>query len=214
MKQTLLILVAGSSGSGKSTVVREMMAQLGEDICTLVPLDMFYLNQSSIPVAKRVEINFDHPDAIDWEELYYVVRNLQEGNKTKLPFYDFVTHTRIPGKATPVSPKKIIIVEGIMVLWGKKFREMADYSIFVDAPMDTCLSRRLRRDTAPETEGGRGRTHDSVSEQWEVVRDMYLAHFEPTKMHAHLIIPRGGKNDGGITLLVAAIRQLLSEREE
>ncbi len=212
MTNPIIILIAGSSGSGKSTVVKEMIEQLGPDICTLVPLDMLYLDQSSIPETKRVEINFDHPEAIDWEELYYIVRNLQEGNKAKLPFYDFSSHTRIQDKAIPISPRKIIIVEGIMVLWSKRLRQMADYSIFVDTPLDTCLSRRLLRDTASESDGGRGRTHDAVIEQWEVVRDMYLAHFEPTKMHAHLIIPRGGKNDGGIALLVAAIRQLLSER--
>lgn len=212
MTKTIIVLVAGSSGSGKSTVVKEMIEQIGVDVCTLVPLDMLYLDQASISANDRAEINFDHPEAIDWEELYYVVRSLQEGNDVKLPFYDFSTHTRIKEKATPIFSRKIVVVEGIMVLWSRKLREMADYSIFVDTPLDTCLSRRLLRDTAPASEGGRGRTHDSVIEQWEVVRDMYLAHFEPTKMHADLIIPRGGKNDGGIVLLVAAIRQLLSER--
>lgn len=207
----IIILIAGASGSGKSTVVDEIIEHLGKHICAKVSLDMFYHDQLTVPHDRRSKTNFDHPDAIDWEKLHHVVAHLQDGQNTKLPHYDFKTHTRIPEKALMISPRPIIIVEGIMVLWDEKLREMADYMIFVDTPLDTCLSRRIKRDVAPPEEGGRGRTHDSVITQWEIVRDMYLTHFEPTKIHAHLIIPRGGKNDTGVRLLIAALHQSISE---
>jgi len=208
----LIVLVSGASGSGKSTVVEHIVETVGNNSCSVIPLDMFYRDRPEISLTEREKINYDHPDAIEWELLYQTIKTIQQKNSTLLPQYDFATHCRKEEPLATIEPRPIIIVEGIMVLYPEELRNMADYSIFVETPLDLCLSRRLQRDTAPESEGGRGRSYDSVIEQWQTVRDMYLTHFEPTKLHADIILPRGTRNQKGIQLVIASLTHILEKK--
>jgi len=209
---SLIILVAGASGSGKSTVVEHIIQTLGQDICDVIPLDMFYRDRSDISDEEKPLLNYDHPDAIDWETLYQTIDDIKTHRQATLPYYDFNTHTRIVEKTRIFTTKPIIIVEGIMVLYPEDLRQKADYRIFVETPLDICLGRRLQRDTASKDAGGRGRSYKSVITQWQTVRDMYLTHFEPTKLHADLILPRGTRNEKGIQLVIAALTHLLEQK--
>jgi uridine kinase len=205
-----IILIAGASGSGKTTVVNEILKKLGYNNADKAELDKFYHDLSHLSEEARKLYNFDDPKALDWYEIIHVVKSLKEGNSTILPSYNYKTHCREPDKATKIIPKNIIIVEGVMALWSKELRKLADFTIFVNAPLDICLQRRLERDTLPIEQGGRGRTHESVLRQWDTVREMFLLHFAPTERLADLIIPRGGHNEKGIELLVRSLKTLIN----
>ncbi|OOF67217.1 uridine kinase [Rodentibacter caecimuris] len=209
----IIIAIAGASASGKSciasTVHKELCNELGYEEIGIIAEDSYYKDQSHLQMEERVKTNYDHPNSMDRELLIEHLTALKVGNAVDIPVYSYVEHTRTP-KSTHFLPKKIIILEGILLLTDERIRQLADISVFVDAPLDICFIRRLQRDMEE-----RGRSLQSVIDQYRAtVRPMYLQFIEPSKQHADIIIPRGGKNRIAINMLKAQILHLLAQHKE
>jgi uridine kinase len=201
----VIVGVAGGTGSGKTTVVREIVRQLGSDVA-VIQHDSYYRDRSGVPPEERQRINYDHPDALETALLVEHLHALQNGQPVGVPVYDFPTHTRT-SRVTPVAPKRAVVVEGILVLADPDLRSLMDIRIFVDTDPDLRMIRRLQRDVRE-----RGRTMESVVSQYlETVRPMHLEFVEPSKRHAHVIVPEGGENDVAVDMLVSRIRALAGE---
>jgi uridine kinase len=201
----VIVGVAGGTGSGKTTVVREIVRQLGPDVA-VIQHDSYYRDRGGIPPEERKRINYDHPDALETSLLVDHLRALQNGQPVGVPVYDFPTHTRTP-TVTPLAPRRAIIVEGILVLAEPELRSLMDIRVFVDTDPDLRMIRRLERDVRE-----RGRTLESVVAQYlETVRPMHMEFVEPSKRYAHVIIPEGGENDVAVDMLVSRIRALSRE---
>jgi uridine kinase len=200
----VVIGVAGGSASGKTTVVDEIVGALGPDQVTVIEHDAYYYDRSSIPPAERVHINYDHPDALETGLLVRHLGELQAGRPAAIPIYDFAEHTRLTETRT-VLPRKVIIVEGMLILAERHLRESMDIRVFVDTDADVRFIRRLVRDVKE-----RGRTVDSVVQQYlETVQPMHLEFVEPSKRHAHVIIPQGGQNRVAVDMLITKITAVL-----
>ena len=199
----VIIGVAGGSGSGKTTVVREIVSRLGPDDVALIQHDSYYRDRSELSPTERAKVNYDHPDSLETSLLVKDVRSLRDGHAVNVPVYDFSTHTRTT-KVVPLAPRKVVIVEGILVLADPDLRAQMAMRVFVDTDPDIRMIRRLRRDMKE-----RGRTLDSVVTQYlESVRPMHLEFVEPSKRHAHVIIPEGGENFVAVEMLVARIHDM------
>jgi uridine kinase len=199
----VIIGVAGGSGSGKTTVVREIVAALGPGHVTVVQHDSYYRDRSGMSPAERSAVNYDHPDALETSLLVDHVRTLLAGEPVRVPVYDFATHTRT-AETVEVLPRSTVIVEGILVLADPDLRDLMDIRVFVDTDADLRMVRRLKRDVAK-----RGRSMESVVSQYlETVRPMHLEFVEPSKRHAHVIIPEGGQNLVGVDMLITKIRSI------
>ncbi len=208
MKRPLLILVAGGSASGKSTVVKEILDRAGLDDVLIIKHDDYYLDQSDLPLEVRYLTNYDHPSSLDNELLYKHLVTLLDGNSIDKPTYDFVNHTR-SSVVEHVSPKPIIIVEGILILENEKIRDLSNMNLFVELDDDTRFIRRLLRDMRE-----RGRTLESIISQYETtVKPMFHKHIKPTKRFADVIIPNDRKHDIAVDLIVTKIKQILGEKE-
>lgn len=202
----IVIGVAGGSGSGKTTVVREIMRGIGPDQVTVIHHDSYYRDHANLSAEDRSRLNYDHPESLETELLVEHVRRLCAGESVEVPVYDFTLHQRRK-ETTTVRPAKVVIVDGILILWDPALRELMDIKIFVDADPDVRLIRRLSRDITE-----RGRTVESVIEQYTgTVRPMHLEFVEPTKRYADLIVPRGGHNRVAIDMLVTKIKAVLRE---
>jgi len=201
-----LIGITGGTGSGKSTVAKEIYNKFDEACIFMIEQDSYYKDQSSIPFEERCKKNYDHPDAFDNELLIDHLKNLIDLNVIEKPIYDFETHNR-KKETVKVEPRDIIIVEGILVLQDPKIRELLDIKIYVDTDADVRIIRRLLRDI-----NERGRTVDSVINQYlTVVRPMHMQFIEPSKRYADIIIPEGGHNKVAIDMMVANIKHLLQK---
>ena len=206
MKRPILIGIAGGTGSGKSTISREIFSEFEEDCIAMVEQDSYYRDQSNLSMQERVKTNYDHPDAFDNDLLVEHLRALINREPIEKPMYDFSIHTRVK-ETIPVQPKDIIIVEGILVLEDERIRDLLDIKIYVDTDADVRIIRRLIRDI-----NERGRTVESVINQYlSVVRPMHLQFAEPTKRYADIIVPEGGQNKVAIDILVANIKQILNK---
>ncbi len=200
-----IIGIAGGTGSGKTTVVKEIVNSLPEGSVVVIPQDSYYKDSSHIPVEERQFINFDHPDAFDWELLVKQIGMLREGKAIDQPTYSYITCTRQP-EVVHIEPKEVIIIEGIMALVNPELRDLMDLKIFVDADADDRLIRLIRRDVIE-----RGRTPETVISRYErIVKEMHWEFIEPTKKFADIIMPQGGHNIKAIQALQMSIRFFLS----
>jgi uridine kinase len=201
---TLVIGVAGGTGSGKTTVVRKIGERLTMEHVVILPQDAYYKDNSGISMEDRRKVNYDHPLAFDNDLLIEHVRLLKEGREVHMPIYSFITYTRRE-ETILLKPRKIIIVEGILILEDPRIREILDIKVFVDTDPDERFIRRLKRDIQE-----RGRSIDSVIEQYtQVVRPMHLQFIEPTKRYADIIIPEGGNNEVAVDILTSNIKAKL-----
>src|SRR3990172_3817578 len=201
---TIIIGLAGGTGSGKTTVARVILNRVGAQHIAYVPHDAYYRNFSDLPKAQRDLINWDHPDSLDTDLMIKHVKALKAGQAVDLPVYDFTTHARTD-QTVHVEPQPIILVEGILIFADPRLRELFDVKIFVDTDADLRFIRRLQRDIAE-----RGRTAESVVRQYlDTVRPMHLEFVEPSKRYADVIIPEGGLNEVAMDMVVARISELL-----
>ncbi|RKW61174.1 MAG: uridine kinase [Prevotella sp.] len=204
MNKTTIIGIAGGTGSGKTTVVNKIVEALPPHYVAVVPLDSYYNDTSEMTEEERHAINFDHPDAFDWKLLAKHVDDLRKGIAIEQPTYSYLLCNRLK-ETIHVSPKPVIIIEGIMTLLNKRLRDIMDLKIFVDADPDERLIRNIQRDTID-----RGRTVSMVVERYlEVLKPMHEQFIEPTKRYADLIIPQGGENEKGIGILCRYIEGLV-----
>jgi len=198
-----VIGVAGGSGSGKTTVVRRIIESIGNDQVTVLEHDRYYRDRNDLRLEERAALNYDHPDSLETDLLVRHLHELRAGRAVELPTYDFARHAR-QSATVPVSPRKAIIVEGILIFADAALRDLMDVKVFVDADDDTRFIRRLQRDISE-----RGRTVASVIEQYlGTVKPMHLEFVEPSKRYADIIIPQGGHNTVAIDMLLTLIRAL------
>ncbi len=166
----ILIGIAGCSGSGKTTLARELAHQLD---ATLFPLDLYYRDLSQFPLDQRDKRNFDHPDSLESELFIAHIRALAQGHTIQRPVYDFATHSRVPNAFEPITPTRFLLVEGILALHYPDLHPLFHFSVYVDAPNEICLNRRIYRDMRE-----RGRTRESVIAQFEAtakpMADLYV----------------------------------------
>jgi uridine kinase len=199
----LVVGIAGGTSSGKTTVTREITNALGATNIALLQHDSYYKDLTQFNGKQPHEINFDHPDAYDSKLLIEHVKELRRGSAIRQPVYSYVTYRRTDEEKL-VEPKRIIVVEGILVFYEPELRELIDVKVFVDTDDDERVLRRIRRDVLD-----RGRTIESVMKQYiETVKPMHLEFVEPTKRWADVIIPRGGENRVAIDLVVRMLRTL------
>jgi uridine kinase len=205
MTKPFLLGVAGGSGSGKTTVAERLAALIAGTDLALLRLDAYYRDRNHLPFEERAADNYDHPDAFDWPLLLDHVRALREGIQVQVPVYDFATYQRLPERQT-VAPARIVVVEGILVLYEPELRELFDLRVFVDTDADVRFIRRLERDVAE-----RERSAESVIEQYlATVRPSHLQFIEPSKRYADVVVPHGGMNVPALDVLMARVRELLA----
>jgi len=205
---TLIIGVAGGTGSGKTTVADEIVRRVGPGRIVSVHQDRYYRDLSHVDPDQRTQHNFDHPNAIEEELLVEHLGRLTSGQPAPLPVYDFARHIRT-ASVEIAEPRPVVLLEGILILAVAPVRELIDVKLFVDTDPDIRFIRRLRRDLAE-----RGRTVQSVIDQWtETVRPMHLEFVEPSKRYADLIIPEGGFNIVALDLVISRIEQVLGGSE-
>lgn len=202
---TVVLGVAGGSGSGKTTVVDQIVRAVGPARVAVLRHDRYYRELGHLPPPERAAFNFDHPDAFDDDLFVEHVHALVRGLAVPMPRYDYAAFTRVEG-VDEVEPRPVVLVEGILLFASARLRDLLDVKVFVDADADLRLLRRLRRDVRE-----RDRTVESVLEQYErTVRPMHLEFVAPSKRWADVIVPRGGHNRVGIEMVAARVEQLLA----
>ncbi len=203
----LVVGIAGGTGSGKSTVARKIGDGLRDLTVAYLDLDAYYRDHSHLTLEERRKVNWDHPDAFDFPLFLSHLAALKAGEGVDKPVYDFVTHTRSDQRVETQSAR-VIVVDGILLFVEETVRSALDLKVFVDADADVRLARRIARDTVE-----RGRPVDEILEQFlTTVRPMHLQFVEPSKRYADLIVPLGGHNLIAIDMILASIRQLVSDR--
>ena len=204
-----MIGIAGGSGSGKTTVVNAITTQLKERV-VVIPQDSYYKDSSHLPMEERQKINFDHPDAIDFDLLCEQLKALKEGKTIEQPVCSYITCSRSKTETVTVAPAEVIIIEGILVFTCKDLREQMDIRIFVDADDDDRLMRVMARDILE-----RGKTVETVIERYtKTVKPMYLQFIEPSKRYADIIIPQGGHNKVAIDIISATVEKSLRKMNQ
>ena len=197
----LTIGISGGSGSGKSTVVNELITRLPDNGVAVIHQDAYYWDNGDKSHQEKQQINFDHPDAIEWEMLISQLKDLKLGESIEMPHYSYVTCAR-SAETTLVQPRKIIIIEGILILTEPGLRDLLDIKVFVDTDPNERLRRIIRRDMDE-----RGRSPGQELRHYETfVKPMHVKFIEPSKRFADIIVPRGGKNRVALDILVSHIQ--------
>lgn len=205
MGKTVVIGVSGGSASGKTTVANRIKDAFFENV-ELLSQDYYYLPYDDLPFEERVKLNYDHPKAFDTSKLIGDITSLKEGKAIDRPVYSYTEYTRL-SETVSVNPSKVLIVEGFMIFENSKLRDLMDIKIYVDTDADIRLIRRIVRDV-----NERGRTLESVIYQYiNTVKPMHEQFVEPYKKYADIIIPRGGKNDVAIDMLIHKIKSIVEE---
>jgi len=200
----LIIGIAGGTGSGKTTVVRKIIERLPKGEVAVLPQDSYYRDSSHLPLEKRQEINFDHPNSIEFELLQDHIKQLKAGVTIKQPIYSYLTCTRSE-ETILVKPTEVVIVEGILTLTQPELRNLMDIKVFVDCDADDRLNRVIKRDIVE-----RGRSVEKVLARYEeTLKPMHLQFIEPTKRYADIIVPQGGNNHVAINILTQFIQKNL-----
>tara|TARA_B110000263_G_scaffold161121_1_gene140097 strand:- start:316 stop:945 length:630 start_codon:yes stop_codon:yes gene_type:complete len=209
MKKTILIGIAGGTGSGKTSVANAILAEFSSSEVVLIQQDSYYHDLKHLHIDERATVNFDHPDAVDFNEMCENLQSLIDGQTVKIPMYNFNTHTRTDDTLT-IGNHHIIVLEGILALFDEKIRNMMDIKLYVDTPDDIRIIRRIKRDI-----NKRGRTFESVIEQYyNTVRPMHQQFVEPSKKYADVIIPEGSHNKVAIDIIRTKIVSILLERNQ
>ncbi|HPE85971.1 MAG: uridine kinase [Bacteroidales bacterium] len=202
----LIIGIAGGSGSGKTTVVKEIVKRLPKDSVAIISQDSYYRDNGHMTPEQKKNINFDHPSSIEFKLLNQHLDALCQGQVIQRPIYSYVTCARAE-ETIPLAPRKVIIVEGILILTNPSLRKRLDVRVFVDADPDDRLMRIIYRDIQE-----RGRSYSDVLTHYEKwVKPMHLTFIEPTKRYADIIVPQGGTNKIAIEILSSRIKEKLSE---
>ena len=203
----VIVGIAGGSGSGKSTIVAELVHLLGPGITTVIHHDWYYRDLSHLELEDRTEVNFDHPSSLETELLVKHVMTLIAGNSVDAPSYDFSTHTR-SSSTIQLEPSQVLILDGILALAHEQLRKLMDICVFVDTDVEKRLERRLERDS-----GERGRNPASVIQQFEsTVLPMHHKFVEPSREYAEITIPGGHQDSATVKQLAFRVQELLAER--
>jgi uridine kinase len=204
MKKPIFIGITGGSGSGKTTVVRKIKTAIPSKSLTVIEQDSYYKDQSHLSFEERCKTNYDHPFAFDNDLLIKHLKDLSMGKEIKKPIYDYEIHNR-KEETIDVEPRDIIVLEGILIFYDQRLRDLLDIKIFVDTDSDIRLVRRIIRDM-----NERGRSIDSILNQYmRTVRPAHEQFIEPTKKYADIIIPEGGHNIVAIDLMVTKIKSII-----
>ncbi|WP_281648826.1 uridine kinase [Parendozoicomonas sp. Alg238-R29] len=204
-QKTILVGIAGASASGKSLLAETLVKEFPREHLCVISEDSYYKDQTHLSMSERVKTNYDHPESMDHDLLLKHLEALKAGQPIEVPIYDYSEHNRTR-ESRRIEPSKVIIFEGILLFVNPAIREMFDLRFYMDTPLDICLTRRLQRDII-----NRGRDMESVINQYmETVRPMFLQFIEPSRQHADLIIPRGGKNQIAIDLIKTKIHSLVN----
>ena len=204
-KDILVIDIAGGTGSGKTTLMKNLISRFG-DVVTVLSHDNYYRRHDELTYEQRCKINYDEPAALETDLMAYHLDLLRKGESIECPVYDFTQHNR-SNETITVVPKRVIIVEGILIFENKPLRDLMDIKIFVDTDADVRLCRRIKRDV-----NKRGRTLESVLLQYqETVKPMHEKYVEPSKKYADIVVPEGGKNLVALDMIMGRIARHLEE---
>ena len=206
MENNILVIgIAGGTGSGKTTLMKRLVERFGNDV-TVLSHDNYYRRRDEMPFAERCKLNYDEPAALETDLMARHLDALRHGQAIDCPVYDFSQHNR-SGETVRIEPKRVIIVEGILIFENAALRQLMDIKIFVDTDADVRLCRRIRRDVRE-----RGRTLESVIEQYQTtVKPMHEKYVEPSKRYAHIVVPEGGKNAVALEMIEGRIQRHLEE---
>ncbi len=204
---SILIGIAGGTGSGKTSFAKELSSNFSKSDIVLIEQDSYYKDLANISISEREKINFDHPSSIDFSLMIKHLESLKNGIQTKIPIYDFATHTRKKSTKT-IDKHRIILLEGIFSLFNDEIRDMMNIKIYIDTPNDLRIIRRIKRDIDE-----RNRTFESIIKQYyENVRPMHIKFVKPTKQYADIIIPMVNKNKIAIDILSSKIFDLINNK--
>ena len=202
----LVIGIAGGTGSGKTTLMKNLIQRYG-DVITVLSHDNYYKRHDELPYEERCKLNYDEPAALETDLMARHLEQLRRGEAIECPVYDFTIHNR-SDQTIRVVPQKVIIVEGILIFENEELRNLMDIRIFVDPAADVRLCRRIKRDV-----NKRGRTLESVLQQYqETVKPMHEKYVEPSKKFADIVVPEGGKNLVALDMIMGRIQRHLEER--
>ena len=206
MENNILVIgIAGGTGSGKTTLMKRLVERFSADV-TVLSHDNYYRRRDDMPFEERCKVNYDEPAALETDLMARHLDALRRGQAIDCPVYDFSQHNR-SNETVRIEPKRVIIVEGILIFENAALRQLMDIKIFVDTDADIRLCRRIRRDVRE-----RGRTLESVIEQYQAtVKPMHEKYVEPSKRYAHIVVPEGGKNAVALEMIEGRIRRHLEE---
>ena len=204
----LVIGIAGGTGSGKTTLMKNLIAEFSDNV-TVLSHDNYYKRHDELTYEERCQLNYDEPAALETDLMAHHLDLLRQGQAIDCPVYDFTVHNRSQ-ETVRIVPKSVIIVEGILIFENQPLRELMDIRIFVDTDADVRLCRRIKRDV-----NKRGRSLESVLTQYQqTVKPMHERYVEPSKKFAHMVVPEGGKNWVALDLIRGRIQRHLKEAEE
>ena len=204
-KKILVIGIAGGTGSGKTTLMDNLIAEFS-DVVTVLSHDNYYKRHDELTYEQRCQLNYDEPAALETDLMARHLDILRHGGEVDCPVYDFTVHNR-SDETIRITPEKVIIVEGILIFENKELRDLMDIKVFVDTDADIRLCRRIKRDVTK-----RGRTLESVLDQYQnTVKPMHEQYVEPSKKFADIIVPEGGRNLVALDMIMGRIRRHLEE---